>query len=150
AQLEGDVRILLAPDHENGPLLASNHLQLLALIRVDVALEIRKTRTAETSIPELDSIAIRPFGKPLRMQEVAELTVRPSALVENRRHDVPHPRHGLDRCQRLGHAKRRVDVDERSYAVGKASGNTRDDGPAERQSAEVEGAVDVHSVEQLT
>ena len=83
------------------------------------------------------------------MEEVAKLSVRPAALVENRSQHVPHARHRLDHRQRLRRAEGRIHVDQRAHAIGLAGRDTRDDGAAERKAGEIERPGDVDGVEQL-
>ena len=89
ARLEGHGRILLPPDDEHRPWMRADALDLLALVDGRVGHELRQARTPEAAVLHLNPIPVRPVGKTLRVQKVAELLVRPSALGDESGDEVP-------------------------------------------------------------
>ena len=67
AELERHVRILLAPDDEDGTLRATDALHFVALIEIRVDREIRQPRSAEPAVLHLHAIPLRPVRKVLRV-----------------------------------------------------------------------------------
>src|SRR5262249_5000069 len=96
AVFERDRIILFTPNHKYRPRVLTNASQLVHLIDIAIADDLRQTGAAESLVLHLIAVAFRPVGKTLWVQEVAELTFGPVTLVEHSCQVVPHRRQVFD------------------------------------------------------
>src|SRR5437773_9102555 len=83
ALVKRDRVVLLAPNHQHRTRMLANTLELFRLIGVCIAGEFGEACAPEALVLHLIAIPAGPLGKALGMKEVAELAVRPGALVKN-------------------------------------------------------------------
>src|SRR5262245_5946775 len=75
--------VLLSPDYQNRPWIFSHPNHLFTLIRFGIGNELRQTSASKPPILHLYAIPGGPIRKPIRMQKILHLLLRPVPFVNS-------------------------------------------------------------------